>query len=141
MFTISYILNIRANKYYDTTLYNKIKETLMGQEMNAKFTYTEKWGRISVGAKYRAYLYNLNYFSLGANANFEIRVAGGLSVALNTSAELVRDQIYLPKGGATQQEVLTRRRQLASNYNFQTNIGINYRFGSKLNNFVNPRFD
>jgi hypothetical protein len=141
MLTISYILNIRHNRYYDTTLYNKIEETLMGHESNAKFTYTQKWGSVSVGVKYKAYLYNLRYYNLGANASCNIRVAGGLSVSINTSAELVHDQIYLPKGGATQQEVLTRRRQLESGYNFQTNIGINYRFGSRLNNFVNPRFD
>jgi len=141
LFTISYILNVRANRYYDTTLYDKIRETLMGQEANAKFSYTQKWGRISVGAKYKSYLPNVKYFSLGANASFEIRVAGGLSFSMYTSAELVRDQIYLPKAGASQQEVLTRRRQLASGYNFQTNIGLNYRFGSKLNNFVNPRFN
>ncbi|MEP7373085.1 MAG: hypothetical protein ABI675_06805 [Chitinophagaceae bacterium] len=49
--------------------------------------------------------------------------------------------MYLPKEGATPQEVLTRRRQLASGYAFSTNFGINYRFGSKLNNFVNLRFD
>jgi hypothetical protein len=54
---------------------------------------------------------------------------------------LTRDQIFLPKGGATSQEVLTRRRQLASGYNIYSYFGLNYRFGSKLNNFVNPRFD
>ena len=66
---------------------------------------------------------------------------GGLSFNIYTSAELTRDQIFLPKEGATPQEVLTRRRQLASGYRFYTYFGINYRFGSKLNNFVNPRFD
>ena len=56
-------------------------------------------------------------------------------------AGLIHDQVYLPKGGATEQEILTRRRQLESAYNFFTGFGINYRFGSKINNFVNPRFN
>ncbi|MBL0234840.1 MAG: hypothetical protein IPQ08_14455 [Chitinophagaceae bacterium] len=141
LFTISYILNLRNNRYYDTTLYDRIKETRMGQEVNAKFTYKQKWGSVQVSAKYRSYLHNLDFFNLGANASCELQVSGGFSVFIYTSAELVRDQIYLPKGGATQQEVLTRRRQLESGYNFQTNLGINYRFGSRLNNFVNPRFN
>jgi len=55
--------------------------------------------------------------------------------------KLKYDQIYLPKDEADITEVLTRRRQIASGYNFYTSFGLNYRFGSKLNNFVNPRFD
>jgi len=54
---------------------------------------------------------------------------------------LVHDQVYLAKSGATQQEVLTRIRQLKSSFYFQNRFGISYRFGSKLNNFVNPRFE
>jgi hypothetical protein len=141
LFTLSYILNLRHSRYYDTTLYDRIRETRMGQEVNAKFTYTQKWGSVQVSAKYQSYLHDLKFFNLGANASCELQVSGGFSVFIFTSAELVRDQIYLPKAGATRQEVLTRRRQLESGYNFQTNIGINYRFGSKLNNFVNPRFN
>jgi hypothetical protein len=54
---------------------------------------------------------------------------------------LVHDQIYLPGEGATGEEVLSRTRQLQSSYNFETFFGLNYRFGTKLNNFVNPRFN
>ncbi len=140
-FTISYVLNIRHNQYYDSTIYDRLQETRLGQEINAKFTYTQKWGSIRVSTKYQAYLDNLKVFNLGASASCDLQLGGGFSINLSTSAELIRDQIYLPKGGATQQEVLTRRRQLASGYNFKTNIGINYRFGSRLNNFVNPRFN
>jgi len=71
----------------------------------------------------------------------DIRITGGLSFNIYTSAELIHDQLFLPKEGATPQEVLTRRRQLASGYRLFTFFGISYRFGSKLNNFVNPRFD
>jgi hypothetical protein len=86
-------------------------------------------------------LHNWKYFKLEANFELDIRITGGLSFSVATSAELIRDQLELPKEGATPQEVLTRRRQLASGYRFSTHFGISYRFGSKLNNFVNPRFD
>ena len=79
--------------------------------------------------------------SLGMNAFINVRISGGLSFNIGAFGGLTRDQVFLPKGGATEQEVLTRRRQLASGYNYYTSFGINYRFGSKLNNFVNPRFD
>ena len=70
-----------------------------------------------------------------------VRISGGLSFNVGAFGGLTRDQLYLPKGGATEQEVLTRRRQLASGYNYYTSFGLSYRFGSKLSNFVNPRFE
>lgn len=140
-FTISYTVDVRQNKYIDSTLYDKTKETLAGHGLEANLSINQKWGSISFGTEYHNYLHNWKFFSLEANAEIDIRITGGLSFNIYTSAELTRDQIYLPKGGATQQEVLTRRRQLASGYSFSTFFGLNYRFGSKLNNFVNPRFD
>jgi hypothetical protein len=140
-FTLSYIVDVRRNNYFDTTLYDKTKETLWGHGLKGKFSLNQKWGTISIGTEYHNYLHNWKYFNLGVNSEFDIRITGGLSFNFYTSAELTRDQLYLPKEGATEQEILTRRRQLASGYNFFTHFGINYRFGSKLNNFVNPRFD
>lgn len=140
-FTVSYSVDIRRNSYFDTTLYDKTKETLLGQAVQSNFAFNQKWGTVSFGAKYHNYFHNWKLYKIGFNSQVDIRVTGGLSFNIYTSAELTRDQIFLPKGGATSQEVLTRRRQLASGYNFYTFFGINYRFGSKLNNFVNPRFD
>ncbi|HYM93236.1 MAG TPA: hypothetical protein VET23_03800, partial [Chitinophagaceae bacterium] len=92
-------------------------------------------------------LFYNNYFkdwglnSLGVNLSVNIRITGGLSFYIYSSGGLVHDQVYLPKSGATEQEVLTRLREQRTSYNIQNRFGISYRFGSKLNNFVNPRFD
>ncbi|MDP9229613.1 MAG: hypothetical protein M3O67_02940, partial [Bacteroidota bacterium] len=140
-FTISYGLNVRKNKYYDTTIFNKVNETLFAHGLEANISFNQKWGSTSVGINYQNYLHNWNYYNLGISGNINVRITGGLSFNFFAFGALTRDQIYLPKGGATEQEVLTRRRQLASGYYYYTSFGINYRFGSKLNNFVNPRFE
>jgi len=140
-FTIVYVADVRRNNYIDTTLYDKTKETLFGHGIETKLSVNQKWGTILFGTEYHSYLHNWKFFNLEVNTAFEIRITGGLSLNIHSSAELVRDQLYLPKEGATPQEVLTRRRQLASGYRFSTHFGLSYRFGSKLNNFVNPRFD
>lgn len=139
-FTISYVLDLRRNIYFDTTLYDKTKETLAGHSVESNFTFNQKWGTIECGLEYHNYFHNWKLLNLQANVELIIRITGGLSFNLYTSAELIRDQIYLPKEGASSQEVLTRRRQIASGYQLFTHFGISYRFGSKLNNFVNPRF-
>ncbi len=139
-FTISYLLDLRRNNYFDTTLYDKTKETLAGHGIKSTFTYKQKWGEIEFGVEYHNYLHNWKYFNLKADCELDIRITGGLSFFISTSAQLIRDQLNLPKEEASPQEVLTRRRQLATGYELRAHFGISYRFGSKLNNFVNPRF-
>lgn len=53
---------------------------------------------------------------------------------------LVRDQITLVRGSLTQEKMLLRRRELATDYRLRVSGGISYRFGSIFNNVVNPRF-
>ena len=140
-FTISYTVDIRNNKYYDTTLYEKTSETLLGHGVEMNLSLNQKWGSMNIGASYHNYFQNWEYFNMGLNMFMSVRISGGLSFNIGAFGGLTRDQIYLPKSGATEQEVLTRRRQLASGYNYYTSFGLSYRFGSKLSNFVNPRFE
>jgi hypothetical protein len=140
-FTVSYTVDVRHNKYYDTTLYEKTKETLAGHGVEVNLSLNQKWGSMNIGANYHNYFHDWKYFNLGLNAFMSVRISGGLSFNVGAFGGLTRDQIYLPKGGATEQEVLTRRRQLASGYSYYTSFGLSYRFGSKLSNFVNPRFE
>ncbi len=140
-FSIRYGIDLQRSNYIDTTIYFKTKETLMGHGLNATLSFNQKWGTSSVGLNYHNYFHDWKYFNVGMNGSVNVRITGGLSFNFFAFAGLVRDQLSLSGEGATEQEVLTRRRQLASSYNYYTNFGLNYRFGSKLNNFVNPRFD
>lgn len=141
LFTLSYGLTARRNYYYDTTIYNKTKESLYGQRATAWLSLNQKWGNSYAGITYNNYFNDWKFFNLGIDVYTSVRITGGLSFYIIAFGGLTRDQIFLVKGNATPEEVLARRRQLASGYNYFTSIGINYRFGSKLNNVVNPRFD
>jgi hypothetical protein len=44
------------------------------------------------------------------------------------------------KGGATTEEVLLRRKELATQFSYFTSFGLTFTFGSIYNNVVNPRF-
>jgi hypothetical protein len=78
--------------------------------------------------------------SMGINLNVSVRITGALSFYINTNGNIVHDQVYLVKGNVSVQDLLTKTRQLGSSYNYNLYFGVNFRFGSKLNNFVNPRF-
>ena len=141
LFTIRYGVDITSNQYFDTTLYFKRYETLPGQELDATLTYNQKWGTVNLFSSYHSYFNNLKHYNLSLGGGVNVRISGGLSFNVFLFGNILRDQIYLPKGQATFQDILTRQRQLATNFSIFSFFGINYRFGSKLNNFVNPRFN
>lgn len=141
LLTFSYGLTARQNSYYDSTIYDKIKETLFSQRADLFLSLNQKWGTAYVGITYQNYLHDWKLFNLGADIYTSVRISGGLSFYIAAFGGLTRNQVFLVKGNASPEEVLARRRQLASGYNYYSSIGISYRFGSKLNNFVNPRFD
>lgn len=52
-------------------------------------------------------------------------------------AAAIADQIYLPVGEATDEEVLARQRQLATSFRHSLHVGISDTFGSVFSNVVN----
>jgi hypothetical protein len=74
------------------------------------------------------------------DGDIDVRLFKGFSVNVGGSASRVHDQLYLKAGEATDEEILLRRRQLATAYRYRLQAGISYTFGSIFNNIVNPRF-
>jgi hypothetical protein len=138
---LRYGLDVRDNHYYDTTIFAKKKETLFGQKMILSLKYNQRWGYVEGGVRFRNYFHDWDMYNISINSAVNIRVTGALSINVDLYGALVHDQVNLPQGEASKDDVLTRKRQMASAYNFATWFGVNYRFGSSVNNFVNPRFE
>lgn len=138
---IRYGVDITNNHYYDTTIFDKISETIYGQKLSVTLTFNKKWGTVNTGIHYRDFFKNPKLNSMGVSTYADIKISGSFSFFVNINAAIIHDQINLVRSGATEQEVLTRKRQVASNFNYNTSFGINFRFGSILNNFVNSRFE
>jgi hypothetical protein len=138
---LRYGLDIRDNHYYDTTIFAKKKEVLFGQKMILSLKYNQKWGYLEGGLRYRNYFHDWALYNISLNSSLNIRLTSALSVNVDLYGALVHDQVNLAQGEASKDDVLTRKRQMASAYNFATWFGVNYRFGSSINNFVNPRFE
>jgi hypothetical protein len=69
-----------------------------------------------------------------------VRLFKGFSVNLFGEFSRTRDQVYLPRGEASTEEILLRQRQLLTGYQYSFEFGFSYTFGSIFNNIVNPRF-
>jgi hypothetical protein len=137
---IAYALYYNYYKYIDETIYDKSSETLAKEDVSATLDVKEPWGSSSITLEGSHFFYDLNKYRLQLYGNMSIRLIEGLSLRLSGNISKLHDQISLPKGGATTEEVLLQRRELETNYNYYASVGISYSFGSIYNNIVNARF-
>ncbi|HOC49423.1 MAG TPA: hypothetical protein PKG68_11905 [Bacteroidales bacterium] len=137
---ITYKLGLGYENYIDTTIYNKVKENLFSQYLTVNYEVIQKWGSANLSLGYSNYLHDWSKNNISLNAFLDLRIAKGLSLNFGGGGAIVHDQLGLVKGGATQQEVLLRLRELETQFEYFTSFGLTYTFGSIYNNVVNPRF-
>ena len=138
--TLEYRAGLHHARYKEITLFDKTRETVGQHEFEARFDQQKKWGSIEVGFEASQYLHDMALYRLEGQTELSIRIIRGLSVTMDAQASRIRDQISLPRRGATPEEVLLRLRELQSGYQVEFSIGLSYSFGSLFNNVVNPRF-
>ncbi len=137
---ILYTIGPEYYDYIDTTIFDKTQELLWKQKLSLAYEVVKKWGSIDISLNGSTYLHDFTKNNLSLSTSFSIRVFKGMSVYMLGSIGLVHDQLYLPKGGASLEEILTSQQALATQYNYSVYGGISYTFGDIFNNVVNPRF-
>jgi len=135
-----YQVGARHSRYNEITIFDKLRETRLQHEVSMSFDQRQPWGAVELGAELSQYLHDLGKYRLEVNGELDLRITRGLSLNLDGNASRIRDQIALPRRGATPEEVLLRLRQLQSGYEVRFSVGLTYSFGSLFNNVVNPRF-
>ena len=126
--------------YNDTTIYFKTSETRSYDALSAGLAEKQKWGSLELDVNGYHFLDDISKSRVTFYARADVRLFKGLSVNLFGNYSVVHDQIYLSKAGLSPNEVLLRQGQLATSYSAFVFAGLNYTFGSVLNNVVNPRF-
>ncbi|NWF50131.1 MAG: hypothetical protein HXY49_06290 [Ignavibacteriaceae bacterium] len=139
-FRINYKLSTGYNKYISETIFFKLKEQVYVQSAEISFTYIQPWGSISTSLSGATYLHDLSKNELELEGSVSLKLLKGLSFDLYGGYSRIRNQISLPRGGATFEEVLLQRKELDTKYSYWASIGLSYSFGSIYNNIVNPRF-
>jgi hypothetical protein len=126
--------------YIERTVYDKVKETVADALFNASLDMRQPWGSTGLSFETAAYLHDPSRYRLAVQGDFDVRLFKGLSINMDASWSRINNQLYLRAGGATDEEILLRRRQLATSYRYRLSAGLSYTFGSIFNNVVNPRF-
>lgn len=135
-----YAIGVERLRYYEETIFGRTEETLPGHELSLTFEQRERWGSIEARTEWSQYLHDPSKNRLEAEGQVSIRVARGLSVAAGLDASRIRDQLFIPLRGATEEEVLLRLRRLQSGYEYGFRVSMTYTFGSIFSSIVNPRF-
>ncbi len=127
-------------RYDEETIYEKLRENLVSESLSATYEVKERWGSVSTTLAGSHYSHDFSKNRLVLFSNLSLRLFEGFSLSLLGSASRIHDQLSLPKKGATEEEILLRQKQLATQYSYYFSIGLRYTFGSIYSNVVNPRF-
>ena len=139
---LTFLYNVGPN-YYDyqrETVFGETSELRFSQQLTASFVSRQQWGTLNLSLDWLNYLHDFDRHALTFTSNADLRLGRGFSLNINGSAARVRDQIYLPIAGNTEEEILLQRQALQTGFRVTTNIGIRYTFGSIYNTIVNQRF-
>lgn len=139
-FIFQYLLGAHYFDYHEETIYFKMKEQRLTQQLNVAYEIKQPWGSINTSLNASHYFHDIKKFNVSLHNSIELKLVKGLSLDLYGYITFVRDQLSLPSSGATLEEILLRRRELETSYYYYMSIGISYTFGSIYNNVVNPRF-
>ena len=135
-----YKIGWNSFNYIEETIYLKTKETLYNQSLTTTFEIREPWGSISTSLEGSHYFHDFSKNRVDWWGNIDVRIFKGLSLDIFGRYERIRDQLSLPIGDATLDEILLQRKELATDYDYSISIGLRYTFGSVFSNVVNPRF-
>lgn len=136
---LQYSLGARYSDYEEETIYDRLTETRGDQQLRLSMNLRQPWGNARFNVSGAHLLDDVTKYNLSTSGNLNVRLVRGLTLDISGSYTKVRDQISIPKGDATDEEVLLRRRALNTGYRYRTQAGIRYTFGSVFNNVVNPR--
>jgi hypothetical protein len=137
--TFSYLVEGRHYNYIETTIYEKDAELLFRQAFNINLRFRQPWGDIFSRLEASTFLHDLSKNRVELFGRVNIRVWKGLAVRFSANIDLIRDQLFLPAGNASVEDILLRQRQIATNFFLGVGAGISYTFGSAYNNIINTR--
>ena len=133
-----------GGRYYDyteITIYDRTTEMRPVARAIVAGESRQQWGTLDGALRFTQFLHDYDIFNISFNGRAQIRLSRGLALELRGDAAKVNDQLFLRRGGATDDEILTRQRALATAFRIGGSVGLSFTFGSIYNTIVNPRLD
>jgi hypothetical protein len=139
--TVSYRNGIRYNDYIERTVFNETEEYLWEHGIQLGGRINQEWGNFNAEVSYNQFLNDTSLYAVNFFIGTRIRLFKGFNFNVSGSYSITRNQINLPGGDLSLEDLLLQQQQLQSGFNYFVNVGFSYSFGSIYNTIVNPRFD
>jgi hypothetical protein len=140
VFKFEYAVGVSDAAYADSTIYDKVHETLPLHRLSVGIAARQPWGSVDVSINATQYLHDASKYRVGSFVGTNLRLFKGFELYTYGGYDIIYDQLSLAKKDYTPQEILLRQFQRGTTYSFWVDLGISYTFGSIYNNVVNPRF-
>lgn len=137
--TLAYKVGYNFYEYFEKTIYGFLNQKMFNQSLTLNLRYREKWGSVYSYLVASQFLDQPDQNRLTLNNNINLRIVRGLSLRISGNFQLIRDQINLPSGEASIEDLLLRQRQISTDFQNRISLGLSYTFGSIFNNIVNTR--
>ena len=135
-----YRAGYNRDEYMEMTVFDKMSEKTMSHALSATFEARDQWGSAEISAEAASLWRDFSANHLKIMGFLNIRVFRGLSLTLDGRYALLNDQLSLRKSEVSVEELLLKRTELASGFDYRLSVGFSYSFGSVYSNVVNPRF-
>ncbi|HWP03351.1 MAG TPA: hypothetical protein VNL96_07840 [Gemmatimonadaceae bacterium] len=130
----------RFYNYRDSTIFNELAESRTDHRLTVATDIRRPWGNLGGSLVFSQYLHDLSKRSVTLNLGARWRIVSGLEFNVDGYYSRIADQLALPRGAATDEEILLRLKRLQTSYSYFISAGLSYTFGSVFQNVVNPRF-
>ncbi len=137
--TIAYFNRIYFRDYLEETLYGMTEERLWDQSIRISARFRKPWGSLFSSLQGRHYFHDFSKNSLAFNNRLNLQVFRGLALNMTCNFEFINDQLHLPKGEASLEDILLQQRSVSTDFEFYFALGVAYTFGSIFNNVINTR--
>ena len=135
-----YTLKCTDVTYHEMTIFNKTEETLWSESLELTLDVKKNWGTAGASVDASHYLHDTSKNRLDVWAGVSVELFKGFSLSLDGEYSRIHDEIDLPRGSMTDDDILLGLKSMASSYGYSASIGLSYNFGSKFTNVVNRRF-
>lgn len=138
-FTVAYHIGRLQNRYFEETIFLRMEDEVYSHVMDVNLHLRRQWGDVTMFMQGSCFLNDWSRNHLSVNGRVGVRVFKGMTFNMGGTFRIVNDQITLPRGDTTLEDVLLGQKQLATAYNSNVNFGVRYTFGALYNNVVNTR--
>jgi hypothetical protein len=137
--SVAYRIGYRYNNYLETTTFGVDAEALAYTSLFAQARFRQPWGTINSSVNASAFLRDLSQNEVQLRSNIDLNVYRGLALSLRVRASLINNQINIPIGNTSIEDIILQQRQVATDFRVRVHFGVSYTFGYLSNNVINYR--